>query len=154
MTDKKTLRPEFSDILPLNENDYAEILTVWESSVRATHFFLKEKEISFYKPLIEKYALPDFELFGIKNQNNRLTGLIGLKNDKIEMLFIHPDFFRRGIGKKLTDFAINVKNCTKVDVNEENPNAFKFYQHCGFRFVSRNEKDERGKPHPILHLSL
>lgn len=148
------MNPEFSDILPLTDDDYAEILTVWESSVRATHHFLQENDINFYRPLIKKYALPDFDFFGIKNQNHRLTGLIGLKYDKIEMLFVHPDFFRRGIGKKLVDFAIKVKNCTKVDVNEENPNAYKFYQNCGFCLVSRNEKDERNKPHPILHLSL
>ena len=148
------MQPEFSDILPLNENDYAEILTVWENSVRATHHFLKESDINFYRPLIEKYALPDFELFGVKNQNDGLAGLIGLKNGKIEMLFVHPDFFRRGIGKKLVTFAVNAKNCIKVDVNEENPNAYKFYQNCGFHLVSRDEKDEQGKPHPILHLSL
>lgn len=146
--------PEFLPIQPLEDSDFAEILSVWESSVRATHHFLQESEIDYYRPLIKKYALPDFDLFGIRDNQEHLAGLIGLKNDKIEMLFIHPFYFRRGLGRKLIDFAVNEQKCTKVDVNEENPNAFKFYKSCGFRLISRSEKDERGKPHPILHLSL
>ena len=45
-------------ILRPTPQDYDELLTVWEASVRSTHHFLAEKDIQFYKPLIrEQYFL-------------------------------------------------------------------------------------------------
>lgn len=32
--------------------DFAELLQVWEDSVRATHDFISEADIAFFKPLI------------------------------------------------------------------------------------------------------
>lgn len=37
-------------ILRPTPQDYDELLTVWEASVRSTHHFLAEKDIQFYKP--------------------------------------------------------------------------------------------------------
>ncbi len=141
------------EIQTLTAADYPEILNIWEVSVRATHHFLKPGEIDFYKPLILKYALPELvRLFGIR-QDNRLCGFMGLSEHKIEMLFISPEHFRRGLGAKLLKYAVAL-GYRLVDVNEENPEALKFYQHQGFHVVSRDELDDSGKPHPILHLSL
>lgn len=41
-------------ILRPTPQDYDELLTVWEASVRSTHHFLAEKDIQFYKPLIRE----------------------------------------------------------------------------------------------------
>lgn len=41
---------------------------------------------------------------------------------------------------------------TSVDVNEQNPQAIGFYEHHGFRTVSRTTHDPSGKPYPILHM--
>ena len=79
-------------IIRLDKKHYPQIIEIWESSVRATHHFLKPEEIGFYKPLVLHYALPENTLFGTCD-NNRLTGFIGLRSPKVEMLFIHPDFF-------------------------------------------------------------
>ncbi|ENH9207696.1 GNAT family N-acetyltransferase, partial [Vibrio vulnificus] len=43
---------------------------------------------------------------------------------------------------------------TKVDVNEQNPQAVGFYEHMGFKVVSRSPLDDMGKPFPILHMTL
>lgn len=137
----------------LTTKDYPEIIALWEASVLASHHFLKAEEITFYKPLVLKYALPENMLFGIK-QNMKLTGFIGIRNKKIEMLFIHPDFFGHGYGSHLLTFAIKTYGCTFIDVNEENPKAYAFYRKHGFIQISRDELDDSGKPHPILHLKL
>ncbi|GAB1622092.1 hypothetical protein AAOGI_21420 [Agarivorans albus] len=70
------------------------------------------------------------------------------------MLFIANSAREQGIGKLLLQYAIDTLNCTKVDVNEQNPAAVGFYQHMGFKLVSRSPLDDMGKPFPILHLSL
>jgi putative acetyltransferase len=37
--------------------DYAEMLVVWENSVRATHGFITDEDIAFFKPIIIEHAI-------------------------------------------------------------------------------------------------
>jgi putative acetyltransferase len=41
------------NVLP---SDYAELLNVWENSVRATHDFVTDEDIEFFKPIIIEQA--------------------------------------------------------------------------------------------------
>jgi len=70
------------------------------------------------------------------------------------MLFIHPDYRRKGIGKCLLHYAISKLHITRVDVNEQNEQAVGFYEHAGFTTIARSELDGTGKPYPILHMVL
>ncbi|KQS27890.1 GNAT family N-acetyltransferase [Dyadobacter sp. Leaf189] len=142
------------EILPLSEKDYHSIISVWEASVRATHHFLSEADIQFYKPLILKEYLPSVSLFGIYKEPETLAGFIGIAGDEIGMLFIHPDDFGKGLGKSLCHFAIRELGISKVDVNEDNPGAFEFYKKMGFGIAGRSATDPSGNPFPILHLRL
>ncbi|ENU37551.1 hypothetical protein F970_02449 [Acinetobacter sp. CIP 102082] len=36
----------------VHPENYAELLAVWEDSVRATHDFISEDDIAFFKPII------------------------------------------------------------------------------------------------------
>ncbi len=45
-----------------NSEDYADVIRVWEASVRATHHFLDPEDITFYKSIIPE-ALPQVKLF-------------------------------------------------------------------------------------------
>lgn len=38
-------------------------------------------------------------------------------------------------------------------MNEQNPLALGFYEQAGFRVAGRSERDEAGRPFPILHLT-
>lgn len=68
------------------------------------------------------------------------------------MLFIHPNFRGKGIGKTLLGYAIDSLKVTKVDVNEQNEQAVGFYKHFGFETTYRSELDTSGKPYPTLHM--
>ena len=46
------------------------------------------------------------------------------------------------------------KGIYKIDVNEQNTIASRFYQHKGFKIVSRDAFDAAGKPYPVLHLEM
>ncbi|WP_300485279.1 GNAT family N-acetyltransferase [Flavobacterium sp.] len=133
--------------------DYVEITGVWEASVRATHTFLTEDDIQYYKPLILKEYLKAVTLFCTRDQNE-ITGFLGLDDDKIEMLFIRPDYRGKGVGKALLDFAVTEKKARKVDVNEQNEQAVGFYEYLGFKTVKREPLDPSGKPFPILSMEL
>ncbi len=133
---------------------YAEMLDVWENSVRATHDFITEQDIEFFKPIIIEQAFPNVALRCVKSDGGSILGFVGIHDGKIEMLFILNEARGQGIGKILLQYAIEQLGATKVDVNEQNPQAVDFYQHMGFKVVSRSPLDDMGKPFPILHMTL
>jgi Acetyltransferases len=135
-------------------NDYETLITIWENSVRATHDFLKEEDLQFYKPLILNKYFHHVRLFCHKDGNLEITGFMGIAEDNLEMLFINPVFRGKGIGKELLIYAIEQQQVKRVDVNEQNAQAAGFYTHMGFRIVNRSEFDGAGKPYPILHMEL
>ena len=139
------------NVLPEN---YAEMLNVWENSVRATHDFITEEDIEFFKPIIMEQAFPAVTLRCVKNESGSIIGFVGTHESKIEMLFILDDARGQGVGKALLQYAIEHLGATQVDVNEQNPQAVGFYQHMGFKVVSRSPLDDMGKPFPILHMTL
>ena len=138
----------------VNAQDYPELLAVWENSVRATHDFITEDDIAFFKPIIIEQAFPNVTLKCIKDENKTILGFVGVHECKIEMLFILDAARGKGIGKALLNFAVEQLAANKVDVNEQNPLAVRFYQHMGFKVISRSPLDDMGKPFPILHMEL
>lgn len=136
-----------------NDNDYGVLLKVWEASVRSTHDFLSEDDIKFYRNLIPSYFL-QVDLYVIRNNSGEITSFMGLNEDMIEMLFVHPAHQGLGLGKALLNFAIQNKGVCKVDVNEQNRLAYQFYRHMGFEVTSRDSVDSENRPFPILHMKL
>lgn len=114
--------------------------------------FLKEEDIEYFKPLIRNQYFPAVKLFVIRNENGRIAAFMGLSDDMLEMLFVLSEEQGHGYGKAFVDYAIDKCNIYKVDVNEDNEQAYKFYLHMGYEVIGRDELDPSGKPFPILHL--
>ncbi len=138
----------------VEETEYEDCLNIWELSVRATHNFISEEDINYFKPLILNEFLPAVQLYCIKNENSKMMGFMGIADRKVEMLFVLPDYFRQGVGTKLMLYALNELDINAVDVNEQNNSAFIFYKKLGFEVIKRSEVDGMGKPYPILHLKI
>ncbi|WP_459190412.1 GNAT family N-acetyltransferase [Parabacteroides sp. APC149_11_2_Y6] len=143
----------FQAIEPAQETDYDELATLWEASVRSSHHFLTEDDILFYKPLVRNEYFKAVHLYIIRNEQNRIVAFTGLSDDLIEMLFVHPGEQGKGYGKRLIDFALNEKHIRRVDVNEQNEQALRFYLQRGFKITGRDAMDPMGKPFPILHMT-
>lgn len=140
-------------IIPAIPTDYPELIVVWEASVRATHHFLSEADIQAYKKLILEQSFDSLHLYCIKI-DNRITSFIGVDKELLQMLFIHPDWRGKGVGKILLSYATNNLSVTEVDVNEQNEQALGFYRHMGFQLMERFEHDSAGKPYPVLAMAL
>lgn len=143
-----------SKIDNIHKIEYPEVVALWEASVRATHHFLKEEDIEYFKPLILNTYLDAVELRCIRNSEHKIVGFFGVADQNLEMLFIDPEYRGKKIGKALLNYAITKLNVTKVDVNEQNEQAIGFYKHLGFEVVGRSELDASGKPYPTLHMQL
>ncbi|MCC3866690.1 GNAT family N-acetyltransferase [Terrisporobacter mayombei] len=138
----------------IDKNDMDNILDVWESSVRSTHDFLSEEDITSIKPQVIEGVNYVSKLLCVRNEKGIIKAFMGVYDDKIEMLFISNDNRGSGIGKKLIEYAVNILNIKYVDVNEQNIKAVGFYKHMGFDIFKRSEFDEQGNPFPILHMKL
>lgn len=142
---KQLFHPTFGDIEALTR--------LWEASVRATHDFLPEEEIAFYRPLAEEGIASAEELHVIRDGDGFIA-FMGIEAGKIEMLFVDPRYRGRGLGEELIGLAIRERGARQVDVNEQNPQAVGFYRHLGFRVTGRNAVDPSGRPYPILHMEI
>lgn len=135
------------------DNDREQILNVWEKSVLATHDFLRPTDFEEIKALVKTIEFNRFDVYCIK-QNNEVAGFIGVAEQKIEMLFFSPEYIGKGLGRKLTDFAFSVLKADRVDVNEQNAKAVKFYEKLGFKTYERTDKDDQGNEYPLLRMKL
>lgn len=133
--------------------DYPRIMEVWESAVLATHDFLAEEDFMYFKEVIPRDYLPNLEVYLIED-DQEVKGFAAVAEGNLEMLFIHDNARGKGYGKALYNFMKEKTGLTKVDVNEQNPQAIGFYEKMGFRQIGRSEKDSSGKEYPIIHMSL
>lgn len=133
--------------------DYPKIMEIWESAVKATHDFLAEEDFNHFKEVIPRDYLPNLEVYLI-TENEDAKGFASVAEGNLEMLFIHDEARGKGLGKMLYQFMKDKTGLTKVDVNEQNPQAIGFYEKMGFKQVGRSEKDGSGKDYPIIHMSL
>lgn len=139
-------------IFPISPIDFPRVAAVWEASVRATHHFVSEADIQFFRPLVESGIPQIRQLACVRDEQGQVAGFIAVVDQKVEMLFIHPAARGQGAGKRLLQHAISQFGATILDVNEQNEQAVGFYLHMGFAVFGRSELDGTGKPYPLLHL--
>ena len=147
------MQQEHIQIIPYNDAYRLQVLNVWEQSVLATHDFLSPKDFEEIKALVQTINFNDFEVYCLV-QDDTVLGFIGVAGNKVGMLFLAPGYLGRGLGKKMMLFAVNELAARKVDVNEQNAGAVAFYQKLGFKTYERTDKDDQGKPYPLLRMQL
>lgn len=139
-------------INPERTASLTETLTaLWKASVQASHYFLTAEDIQRLVPFA-KIGIRNVSTLLVSYSGEKPVGFLGIDSGKIEMLFVAPGSFRKGIGKKLVTLAIEQYDVKYVDVNEQNPQAAGFYARMGFSVFERCKWDEQGNPFPILKM--
>ena len=79
--------------------------------------------------------------------NNRAAGFIGVDECYIGWLYIHPDFYRQGIGRELLKEGLKlIKEKAWTIALADNSPAVNLYQSEGFIEVNRYKSDNAGYP--------
>ena len=145
---------KITEIRERDETLCGQLLAVWEESVRATHLFLSEEDIIRLRQQVVP-ALKQIQhlLTAVDGRGNPI-GFMGIQEDSLEMLFLHPQNRGKGLGKQMLQLAVDNYGVRKLCVNEQNPAAQNFYEHMGFTVERRSEYDDFGNPFPILHMVL
>ncbi len=134
-----------------SDSYHDQLLLVWEKSVLATHDFLTNEDFHSIKDVVRTIDFNAIDVYCL-TKNSKLLGFLGVLDRKVEMLFLSPECFGQGLGKKLIEFAIDELKANKVDVNEQNLRAVNFYKKLGFKTYERTEKDDQGKEYPLLRM--
>jgi putative acetyltransferase len=141
-------------VRPATVDDHEALLGVWERSVRATHQFLTEEDITSLRPLVaEELASDALAWWVLASPTGPPAGFLVFANDTIEGLFLDPAHRGQGAGRALVAHAQQLAiGPLRVDVNEQNDEARGFYEAVGFRVVGRSPTDGAGRPFPLLHM--
>ena len=129
-----------------------QLTQIWERSVKATHLFLSDDEITEIKKFVPDTLSEIAHLVIAINEAGDAIGFMGVEDSKIEMLFISPDERGKGLGKAFIEYGIEHFAVNQVTVNELNPQAIGFYEHLGFSVYNRTDTDEEGRPYPLLYM--
>ena len=138
-------------IKKMKGEDLPEIVELWEAAVRASHTFLKEEDILFYREVVKEYFSKG-NLIVAKDSSHSIIAFYSVDSDMLDTLFVSPAHFRQGIGTTLINDAISRFGISSLEVNEQNISALAFYQKQGFNVTGRRKTDDFGKPYPILRL--
>lgn len=126
---------------------------LWERSVRATHGFLPDGEVERLRAYVPGAIRATPRLFVARRAGVPL-GFMGVDGALLDMLFIDPGARGRGIGRLLLERGVQDAGVTELTVNEQNPQAVKFYRHMGFSVFGRTDTDDQGAPYPLLRMRL
>ena len=132
-------------------DDHDTLVDIWLRSVKATHIFLTEQDIHALLPEVRNGALIKLEWW-VLCSDERAIGFLGLSGSKVEALFISPESLRLGGGRMLLNHARRLKGVLTADVNEQNAEAVRFYEACGFTVTGRSPVDSSGRPFPLVHM--
>ena len=128
------------------------LLTVWETSVRATHQFLSDAEVKQIKEYVPQALGGVAHLVVAEQEPGAPVAFMGVEHRRLEMLFLSPSERGKGLGRQLLQLGIQDYGVTELTVNEQNPQAVGFYEHLGFETYKRTECDEEGNPYPLLYM--
>jgi putative acetyltransferase len=133
--------------------EYPVLAAIWRSAVDATHGFLAAADRDEIASKLQPEYFPAVTL-AVAEVDGRPAGFSGVLADTLEMLFVDASRRGEGIGSALLAHAVAQHGVTRVDVNEQNIAAVGFYTHRGFEVVDRTERDEAGRPYPLLRMRL
>ena len=130
------------------QSDYSPLIAIWERSVVHTHDFLSKEDYHSIRSKLPEY-FSGVDIF-VYVKAGKIVAFMGVSDNKIEMLFCDPDYFRQGIGSSMIDYAVQFLCIKYIDVDALNDQAIEFYKSMNFIVIGRQEHDVFG--YALLHL--
>lgn len=130
------------------------LLEVWEASVRTSHRFLTEPEIQRIQGYVPQALAEVPCLITAGEGPERPAAFMGIQGRRLEMLFLAPEVWGTGLGRRLLAYGIRRHGVRELTVYEQNPRAVGFYAHMGFETYRRTDRDEEGGLYPLLYMRL
>lgn len=133
------------------QTDLEPLVELWRRSVAASHDFLAPGDVEAIEAEV-RCALPAVPELWLAEADGRPAGFLGATGPHVDMLFVAPEFFGRGVGTALLRHARALHGPLATEVNEANHKARAFYLSRGFAPTGRSPVDSQGRPYAILQL--
>lgn len=146
---------EIREVARLDGESEREILDVLEKSLAASHGFFSDGDAEIrVKKARAKDDLRHLVLLGAYAYGE-IKGFAGISGEELKMLYVHPDWQGKGMGRNLVHHSIQKYGIAYVDVYAQNERAVGFYTRLGFSYYAKTSKpDSRGKSLPVLRMRL
>jgi len=83
----------------------------------------------------------------VADHEGQIVGFAAVKEGYLSFLYVHPDFHRRGIGRKLLRASLEIASAEPwTIVLSGNEAAIALYREEGFEEAARYESDNEGYP--------
>lgn len=147
---KLTMLIDIVNVKP-NRDILQKCANIWLIASRKSHYFIEPNVWEqHYQAMCEEY-LPHSDLYLAKIKDE-IVGFAAIIEDNILAgLFIHPNYWRLGMGQKLINHVINLKKSLQLTVYTENQCAVDFYLKHGFRQVKLQNCDHTGHAEWLMH---
>ncbi len=149
----KVLVPPIANmhLRPYLDVDFDQLVTAWRASSVVAHSFLSPDFLDAEVESIREVYLPASEAW-VAVEDERVVGFLALLGNEIGALFVHPNFWGRGIGRALLDKAVELRGALTLEVFEENEIGRAFYTRYGFVATGREKHEETGQP--VIRMQL
>ncbi len=133
------------------KEDLPELLDAWYTASLVVHPFLTEEFFEQERKDIQEIYMPKAETY-VYELDGQVVGYIALLGNEVGAIFVHSDFQGKGIGKKLMDYAKNIREYLVLDVFKKNKIGRAFYDKYGFKQIDEHIHEETGNV--LLRLEL
>ena len=148
----QVLTPTTYRVRAARDRDHQALTALWRRSVEASHTFLAPGAVDEIETGV-RVALSAVPELWLAEAEGAPAGFLGCTGSHVEMLFVAPERFGRGVGSLLLAHARRRHGPLTLEVNEDNAAALAFYRARGFAVTGRSPVDSEGRPYPLLHLS-
>ena len=122
-------------IRPYQFSDFDAVIILWRASREVSlPDFQRRKGHFFYEDLayFREHVLPENDVWVVE-EDGRPVAFMAIKGDFIDHLYVHPDYWRRGIGQMLLEHAHTLSPLHLwLYTLQVNLNARAFYEKSGF----------------------
>lgn len=127
----------------LQKTDIDKVADIWLDTNVKAHYFIPAQ---YWKRNFElvKEMLLQAEVYIYEN-NQKIQGFIGLRDEYIEGIFVSDEMQSQGIGKILIDYVKDKRNRLLLNVYQKNTRAITFYQREGFKIQSSGLDETTGE---------
>ena len=115
----------------LQKTDIDKVADIWLDTNLKAHYFIPAQ---YWKRNFElvKELLLQAEVYIYENEQ-KIQGFIGLRDEYIEGIFVPDEMQSQGIGKILMDYVKNKRKRLLLNVYQKNTRAITFYQREEFK---------------------
>jgi len=120
------------------DDELEEVITLWHETCADTYTFIpieRDRTLDDRRGYFRAHIAPRCALW-VALDGDGLAGMMAIRDDYIERLYVHPQRQRRGVGAALLDRARELSPVRlELHTHQQNHKARAFYEKHGFRAV-------------------